>query len=364
LIVFISFLAIAFAQSNVGIVASSDIGSDHIREVEAEWYPLLHPDVFVATGVSIQKNGDNTVDADAVEFVFTDLWQTTLYFGYYHAQGDLPTGNNTGLTDVSAAAFEFISRYFAIFEYVDKDGTPGFQNETDQITGFYDLSSVFLSWQAIEIASGNISVSGTDYRYFVVEAQTSDNVFLIRFTCVGYPAEVEGIKISPESVKVDIEVRWFNNPAFTGQTLYSTGPSDASLFPKAMVGIVSVFGAAAGEAKVDTTSSQPSLTVKAGGITGFFQWETSANVTIDGVGAAGAVYGTQGEEASGQSYNGSFAVGWVVEVLYFSFQGYRPSLVDWDPEFGADPYSANSALLSSPSFLIITLLISFLMSKY
>lgn len=55
--------------------------------------------------------------------------------------------------------------------------------------------------------------------------------------------QVNGVKISPDSVKVDIAIKWFNNPLFTGPTLYSTGPSNPILVPNAMVGLVGAMAA-------------------------------------------------------------------------------------------------------------------------
>jgi len=274
------------------------------------------------------------VDVDAVEFILDDLLQTTLIFGYYHAQGDVPT-DQSGVTNFNEAGFAFALSVFGVFEFVDNNGQPGFQNgTTDEITGYYDLTSIFLEWQPMEIDSSNVTVNGTTFQIFIITIQTLDEVFLLRFVAVGYPSEVEGIKISPTSVKVDFEINWFNNDLFTGATAWSTGPSTVA---NAQVGAALVFAAEAGEVSTTPASgnTKPGLQFDAGDYIGYFEWEPQANVTVDGVEAEYGVVGTI-ETTSNTSMNASFAFDWVVSAGYFTFDAIRPTTVAWDPEFGTE----------------------------
>jgi len=187
----------------------------------------------------------------------------------------------------------------------------------------------------MEVTTSNSTVNGTEFTTFIVTIQTTDEVFLMRFVCVGYSTEVEGQKITPTSIKVDFEIQWFNNPLHV-PALWTTGPSDAATYPDAQVGMFSVFAAAAGEFSktTDPNTNKPGLQFAAGGYVGFFQWETQANVTVGGVEAAGGVVGTI-QTVNDSSVNASFAAEWIVQACYFSFEAFRPSDVSWDPVFGA-----------------------------
>jgi len=362
-LVFTFIFAISFATGQT-VVAQSESTPTSYRAYEIEWYPSDHPREFEAIGVSANINtAKNTGEEDAVEFYFTDLLQTTLLFEYYHATADLSTTPNGNATNITAAAFVFISRYFYAFEYIDEDGVQGYNNNTDIISGYYDLSNVWLGWKDIAVTSGNISVDGTEYDYFTVTAQTSDDVFLVRFTGAGYPSSVEGVKINPETVKVDIEVRWFDNPNFTGPTLYSTGPSSVTDVPNAQVAVLFAFAAEEAETNVDVTGSSnnaANVTFTAGEISGFFSWETSANVTVEGVASVGVVTGTVQDTASNTNVTSSFEIGWEVAIVVYAFEGNRPSLVVWDPEMGGNiPYSGVDFLHPSITLFILSMLFLF-----
>jgi len=339
-----------------------DAGSDHLREFRADWWPSVDPRVLQLAGISIQKNDDNTADVDAVEFVLSDLFQTALLFAYYHVDGQLPTGNGTGLTNVNAAAFAFALRVFGIFEFVDGNGQPGFQNGTaDILTGFYDLSSAFLQWKPMDIERSNVTVNGTTFNVFTITIETLDNVFLLRFIACGYPVQVEGVKINPESIKVDLQVNYFNNPLYTGQTLFATGPSPAVLAPTAQVGLFMAMAAAAETIHTSTNpaTQNPVVNFQAGGYTGFFEWAPNANVTVQGYEAEGAVIETL-QAVNNSDVQAAFEAGWIIQIMYFVFSGARPDSVAWDPTLGTKMVTpsttggfSNSASASPIQFVVV-----------
>jgi len=298
-----------------------------------------------------------------------DILECALAFGYYHAEADITTNiNGNGNTNFSAsnvtgAGFAEALRIFHVFEFVDNDGNPGFQNGTnDTITGWYDLSSVFLTWNDINITSSNVTVNGTDYKLFVCSVSTADEVFMIRFIAVGLPATVEGIKIDPNSIKVDIEIKWFGNALFTGATLYSTGPSNNA---NAQVGITAAFAAAEGTLNQNNNGgSGPSLNVTTGEYTGYLSWMPIADITAGAVYAAGNVDATIVTQSD--SVSGDFNVNWIVTLMYFTFNGTRPTDIVWDPTFGANVPTTNmmsSAISSSPMVALIVACIAMLFMR-
>jgi len=284
-----------------------------------------------------------------VEFIMDDFAQASLFFGYYHAHGTVPDRNGSS-SNFAAAAFAFAARAFLAFEYMEVNGNPGFQNgTTDYPTGYYDLSSIFLGWKPMDIVTQNVTFNGTNFNVFVVTIQSLDDVFLMRFIAVGYDTVVEGVHITPTTIKVDVELRWFN-PLHV-PALWTTGPSNATLFPHANVGMFFAFAAAAGqfqETQDPNNNNKPGLQVASGNYTGFFSWEPKANVTIAGVEAEGYVYGSI-QTVNDTNVNASFAVEWVLQAGFFSFQGDRPEVVSWDPEFGANILTTPTGTTSTGS---------------
>jgi len=263
-----------------------------------------------------------------------DLAQASLFFGYYHAKESIPDRNGT-TANLTAAEFAFAMRSFAAFEYEDNNGVPGFQNDTsDSISGIYDLSDIRTPWKPMDIVSQDVVFNGTTFKVFTVTIQTLDEVFLMRFTAVGYDTVVEGVHITPTTIKVDLEVRWFT--ALNVPAVWTTGPSDAATYPTAHVGIFNAFAAAAGQFSktTDPATSKPGIQFAAGNYTGFFEWEPKANVTVSGVEVEGFVYGSI-QTINDTSVNASFAEEWILQAGFFSFEADRPQLVSWDPEFGA-----------------------------
>jgi len=354
-------------------VTVTDTGAHYARAFQANWWPTLHPRIVQLIGLNADTNAAGTHgEIDAVEFILNDILECALAFGYYHAEADITTningnGNsNFSASNITGAGFAEALRIFHVFEFVNNDGNPGFQNGTnDTVTGWYDLSSVFLTWNDINITSSNITANGTDYKLFICTVSTADDVFLIRFVAVGLPATVEGIKIDPNSIKVDIEIKWFGNPSFTGATLWSTGPSTD---PNAQVGITAAFAAAEGTLNQNNNNNAagPSLNVTTGTYTGYLTWMPTADITAGSVYAAGNVDATIVTQSD--SVTGDFDINWIVTLMYFTFNATRPTDVVWDPTFGASVPSTNmmsssDAISSSPMVALMVVCIAMLFMR-
>lgn len=338
------------------VVAASD---GEYRSFSAEWLPSQHPRYINLTGVELKGNAQH-YQGSAVEFIMDTFNQSSLSFAYFTATADV-NGNNT---NVDIAAIKFVFRTFAVFEYVERNNIPGFQNGTsDLFTGFYDLSDPELPWKDLVIDSMNVTANGTDYNIFFVTAQTLDEVFTIRFVVTGTNIEVEGKKLNPSTCKIDIDIKWFTEKHV--QAKWTTGPSPANLAPRAQVAMVSGLLAAAATFNEGTNTnplnnSNPTISFSAGQFVGFFSYEDRVDVTVDEQTAPGDVYATITEETVG-FINDNLQGGYDVRVMWFSFEGFRPSEISWDPEFGAAPSTStqssttddsSSSILFVPSALL------------
>jgi hypothetical protein len=318
------------------------------------------------TGVQVQRTGESSAEVDAVLFALSTWLQTALAFGYYHGEASVSTDVNGNVTgQLSGSLFAFALRMFHVFEFDDLDGNGYFNENADNITGYYDLSSALLSWNPMTIDSFDLTSEEGTYKVFVVDIETADEVFYLRFVAAGHPSDVAGVKITPDSIKVDIRIRWFNNPEYTGQTLYATGPSDPNQHPNAQVGLTSAMGAlaAAAVASQGSASNNPSLTFQSGAVAGYFTWEDEAGTVVNGVEAARAVTGTV-IPVDDPTIEAAFAAGWLLRIMIFSFQGARATEVNWDPEAGADiDYEAldSAAMTIQPAFYLAIFAIFFIL---
>jgi len=352
-----------------GVTSVQIEDGERLRAFEAQWWPQVNPRAISLTGVQVQRTGASSAEVDAVLFALSTWLQTALAFGYYHGEATQTTDVSGNVTNqLTGSLFAFALRMFHVFEYDDLNGDGSFTENTDNITGYYDLSSGLLQWKPMVIDSFDLTSSEGTFKVFMIEIETVDEVFYLRFVAAGHPANVTGVKITPDSIKVDIRLRWFSNPYFTGATLYSSGPSDAIAHPNAMVGLTAAMAAVGGTATVVQGSSveNPALNFEAADFTGYFSWESEAGTVVNGVEAARAVTGTV-VPVNDPSVQAAFQAGWIIRIMIFSFAGTRPSEVNWDPEAGADiDYAAlnsSAAITLQPAFFVMILAMFFLILR-
>jgi len=336
---------------------------DHLRHFSAWWFPDINPRMIGLVGVDIERTGENSASGDAVLFALNTLLETALAFGYYHAEGEVPLNNANITANVQASGFAFALRFFQVFEWEDTNGTPGFQLGVDTVISTYDLSSLFLSWKPMIIDISNMTdASGNPTSIFIVTIETTDEVFYLRFTATGHPADVGSVRITPDSVKVDIRIRWFNNVYFTGPVVgVSAGPSTVGAHPNAQVGLTTAMGALAAAVNIHQgdVSNNPSVEFTDNQyFTGFLSWEPTADITVGGVEAAHAVAGTV-VPVTDPTVSATFAAGWLLRLVAFTFNAIRPTEVAWDPEVGAniDYAGLNSALSLHPTILVAFMIV-------
>jgi len=299
--------------------------------------------------------------------VMTDILQSSLAFAYYHAESQVPAqGSDNSVQAAAVAAFWVGVRMFVIIEWVDHNGVPGFQlNTTDQITGSYDLSNAALLWKPITFEKTDVQDStGQTFAVHSITMETLDEVFLLSFVVTERPVTVNGNRVNCDQIKVDFQVKWFNNPLHHPAN-WTTGESNATAFPNAKVGILAVTAAVAGAAAevAGDTNKDPTFQIATGAYTGFFSWQPNADVTVQGATAARAVYAHVVDTSKNPDIQAAFAAGWVVRILLFSFEGIRPETVFWDPIFGANvDYSLLDSAAVSTSAPVVLLLFALLFS--
>jgi len=284
-----------------------------------------------------------------------DFAQTAILFAYFNAEGQIPAAgtNGSGLSasGFSASAFIMAMRVFAVYEYNETNGQPGFQPNSDVATGWYDLSNPFLAWNAITATKQTMTdpTTGGTFDYHSVTIQTTDNVFRLTFHCATVPVQIGSVVITPDNVKIDIEIKWFNNPDNTASILapWRTGPSNVA---QARVGVVVLTAAAAESVNVANTpgvggtgaTNKVTYGGTGGAAGGFFSWnDTADSVVASGAGGAGVL----AVEFDNATFSASVNAAWTVKLFTFSFDAIRPSDVTWDPVLGGDKsYTVSGAV--------------------
>jgi hypothetical protein len=283
---------------------------------------------------------------DVSQFDLTTINQTSLIFTYFSAAASAPAPGV--MPDKAfAEAFLFAMRSFFLFEYEDNDGVPGFQETNgtnkDVIIGGYDLSSPALKWKPIVINSTVINGPTGPFKVGFVQAETLDEVFLLRFVVAEKPVYVGNVRISPDKVKVDIQIKYYN-PLHV-RAAWTFGPSNTTAHPNARVGYLAItFSTFAAIAfKNGSAATNGELSVAAGGFVGNFSWSPTADLTVQGATSKRAVV-AHATDATRQ-ISGAAIVGYSFKLLFFSFDAPRPDRIFWDPVFGSD---INYAVVDTP----------------
>jgi len=282
-----------------------------------------------------------------------------LYFEYLTASGR--TNNRGNITSISEAAFSFAVRTYLAFEWNDFNGVPGFQFGEDNITGYYDLSSLALEWKPMVINSSQVTSNGEEFKVWSVTIETQDEVFLMRFTVSGTPIRISEVDLTPDSIKIDFQVNWFTD--LHVPTAWTTGVSNPEIYPNASVGLGMVMAAGAetfnsnvgNSSQSQGGSGNASFQFISAGYTGFFNWEPTVNTVVDGEEYVGAVSVDTQFSGSNSNQSGGFQAEWIIREIFFSFEGSRPSSVTWDPELGTKiAYNTTTPTPSSSSQLMIS----------
>jgi len=322
--------------------------------------------------IAVIKN-NKTDTLDAVQFVVSDLLEAALQFNYFTASGipNMPSGNNMSPSTITGAFMSLGFRAFAVFEFVNNDGVPGFQETTganaDTITGTYDLSSPLLQWNPIVVTTAVVAGPNGNFNATTITASTVDNVFLMRFVYAGNPALVNGqTTITPNQVKVDFEIQWFNNP-LNVPSLFSTGPSSNATHPNAQVGLLTVTAASTGAFSQVNGTNTVSLMFSVANFSSSFSYANGVTVYDSGIQTTGQVYVHVQDTTKNNLVDLTWTANWLTKIGFFSFSPIRPSKVVWDPVAGQDqsnsysyPTVASSSSHLTPFIALVLLVLLFL----
>jgi hypothetical protein len=369
----LALTAYARAQS-AGAVAAADFKPGEYARAYAAVALGSPVDYIQVDGLSIDRAG-GTSDGTGYRLDFAEfkIAESTAFlsgitgtsFAYYTQSA--PSSAN-GFQATSASAFGFLLRFTSVVEYVEKNGQSGFQYDplygihpdSDQIVGTYDLTKTSVQWKGITYRNEtHVNTDGQQFLVHYMNATTTDNVFSFSFVLSGSPVKLSnGIRLSPNSAKIDLQINWFNNPAYTGPRKgglfgldqFATGPSSN---PDSRIAVVAAFAAASGSASygTDPDTNQPYAKFASDDYAGYFRWVDSADtVTANGIGAAGVGF----SQSSADGMLTSAFGGWVATLGAWSFDAVRPDSIYWDPEIGADisPQSS-SAFMAAPSVALL-----------
>jgi len=353
-LLFLSSFASMLQERQTATYTATTATNSMIRIIQIIETPANAPRFISITSLAAEST-QNSFTIDIVQFNLATYNQTTLNFGYFHG---------TAAQNGQAAAiqeFAFAMRSLVVFEFINNDGIPGFQESTgpnaDQMISLYDLSNPALPWNGIVINTTQlVSPGGQTFNVTSISAVTADGVFSFTYTVTEQPILVNGVLITSDQAKIDVAISYYNPGNVPAA--WSTGPSNAVQFPNAQIGYaaVTVAGEIFAEFQNGTAQGQNSqLAFGSGNVVGTFSWQPNAMVNVNGVYANGAVY-AQVTDVS-QNFSAAVFEAFSFKFLFFSFAGNRPSYVYWDPIFGANIlYTTASSAFQSTVCLYLTLL--------
>jgi hypothetical protein len=370
-----------------GRVARWEAADGVARGYSAEWFPNENSEtnparIINAKGVRAERDEDGKGGRlDAVQFVFSNWKQVGLYFAYFAAEAKATPVKDSQRDNIefAAAGLAFYLRVFHLFEYIDEDKSGQFTKDVDTIVGWYNLSCGCLDWKPMKHEKETVnSTDGSEsikLNFFTFE--TADDVFTLRFVVTSHPIEIDGVKIKPDAVKVDIDIKYFGNPKHTspkvcglnllnlegnGKTCF-TGPSNATTYPNARLGFSAFVGikggVIAGQRVAGGSEKSNGLTVQQGGNVGYFDWENEAtSVAGAGVAVARKVAVSVYDDDKDETIRVAKAGGAAVSVVVFSIEGDRPEDVTYDPEMGLEAAEDSGASLAASLFALFSLYIT------
>jgi len=343
--------------------------------------------LIAAFGYDIRGvKSDNNVDlsVDAIAFVMNVLTETTVAWFYADAAVDIDiVGGNVSFVGAKAGFLGFAHRAFGIVEYVNTNGISGFQTN-DTVLGGYDLASdtLGLQWCNIDVDVYNVTdANGVLIKVRSASVITVDNVFGFRVTSIGTYGTIDGVKVDPNTIKIDFIINYYNNSYFVQGDPFARGNSPSNN-PNAQIALVTGFAAVAAGGEVGVFKSitqDPSgnsgtgvaYGVSAGasgaaaGLYSYYTYAQNAQVQVIGGGyiKAGVVATkTLLANPTGNGYwniaqtlsEGAYAKWGTVDLAIFSFEQIRPSQVYWDPSLGGN--TPNFAGTYSSSLLLMAIL--------
>jgi hypothetical protein len=343
--------AAAAFQLPAPVVAGSSMSDSDIRAFAiAEWPSPADASVVLAVGVEGAKSTEH-VAGDAYLYVASNYnGPPVAAFAYFAASADVPSGSGA-LTSLTAAAFGWGAAGYYVFEYQDNNGVEGFQPiSTDKLLGWYNLSCTALQWKPIDLSWDN----STGAPVYFATLGTTDGVFTARVSGSGHPVQVNGVTLHSKSMKIDVGINYFNNSMYTGSSACASGPSSASSYPDAKVGLLYgvIMGAKGVVVTQDGTGGNPGqINVAEGKNSGVFSYQPNADVIVQGVQSTEAV--VAGFAQADPALAALAGAGLQLKLAYFSFLADRPEYVYWDPQMTVDIEATSAATAPVVAFMAL-----------
>jgi hypothetical protein len=329
------------------LLALSVYGQTTARDLQVFQVPPNAPRLIEVDGIGLTKN-NITKTIDAVQFFLNTLGETVIQFNYFTESQNVRSNANPDPLNTGSTQFSIAFRAYNVFEYDNNDGVPGFQETNgpnkDVVTGFSDLGNIFLKWNPIVLQQEVIN----GVNVTTVTAQTADNVFLIKLVFTGKPVQVGSAQITPNQVKVDFQIQWFNNP-LNVKSQWSTGPSNATVHPNAQVGLFAVTAAENAAFSHVNGTNQASITFQRSNFTASFTYANNVTVNVNGVEFDTQVHFHDADTTTNTNVNMDWIGQWDYKITFFSFEATRPSLVYWDPTLGSESQTGSPANPTSPT---------------
>ncbi|EGC31150.1 hypothetical protein DICPUDRAFT_99303 [Dictyostelium purpureum] len=317
------------------------------------------PGGFIATGVSVDGSlveGDG-VNVDTSFFKFSTLGSfPILQWFYYHGSVSAGAGGSIDIS-TSALSSAYIPTY--VIEYVEKNGQEGLQIGEDDIVGHINLAKYTYD---VDIETNK---QATGFNVYHITATSSNGLFQMNFTLADQPVEVDGNRISAEQTKIDIGIyNYYDDKVNKASSTIlckdlacgSTGPSSN----QSSLALLSFY--AAGKFDLDLSGNAGITVQNDNGIYAGFNWVSNAKVTKeDGTVSVSAnvvtsVNGTDNQVYGSAQISGIFTADASHKFLVQSFEGIRPSAVEWDPTMGGASekfQNENSGFRIASSFVLV-----------
>jgi len=231
------------------------------------------------------------------------------------------TENNTGETQL-----KYRVQFQKIIEFNESGTTPGF-DQNDTVLSTYDLSQV--DWQKLNYST--ITVNGSTVHQAV--AKTTDGIFTIKLYVTGGFAKVNGSTVTPNAVKLDIEIHQY---PYNGSNSYLSLQTDVSTESNFEVHHQTE------EEKAGFANNESELAINNTQASGFFSWVDTA--MADGTMVNVLNSGLLNSSVEGHDNQTDLQSGERKGYLYFTFDAANATNIVWDPKVGVVSQGAQANL--------------------
>jgi len=286
------------------------------------------------------NNQEAGIVADVIKFIIDNSY---VYFSHFSGSAF----QTLSFVDITAADLAFLTRFEEIVEYLDTNGTPGFQRD-DTILSRYPLWNITNYHFNFHQSNGTFP-GGVVGPVNNLTCTTPDGVFSFSAAFAGRPVTLWNVSLDENSFKLDFRIRYYN---WTGAS--SNPDAQIALVVSCSTQDANTHSFRSPNATLPTTGFQIAKT----GYNGFINFENECD-TFD-------VNGTHHRSSINYEYSegpyfGSFSDNWAGGFFVLSYNQTHPVTIYHDPEIGAElAVTPTSPPSSSASSLMVSGLVGFL----